>query len=125
MKVSVSLDTSAFDRASADLQRQLPYASSVALNNVAFRIRGEERTAILNIHPKFLLCDIADESAAKVASESEFEVGVSEKSNTVPNSVRNIASMISDGRLCGHNSWYVNADPVAHDTIEVLYLDGQ
>ncbi|GAA5446192.1 ATP-dependent Clp protease proteolytic subunit [Microbulbifer sp. NBRC 101763] len=87
--------------------------------------KQKDGTAFLNIRPKFLLCDIADEGAAKVALESEFEVGASEKSNTVPNSVRNIASVISDGRLSGHNGWYLNADPVAHDTIEVLYLDGQ
>jgi ATP-dependent protease ClpP protease subunit/phage major head subunit gpT-like protein len=87
--------------------------------------KQKDGTAFLNIRPKFLLCDIADEGAAKVALESEFEVGASEKSNTIPNSVRNIASVISDGRLSGHNGWYLNADPVAHDTIEVLYLDGQ
>ncbi|WP_444939436.1 hypothetical protein [Microbulbifer sp. JMSA002] len=46
MDVSVKLDTSKFDRASAELKKQLPYASSVALNNVAFRIRGEERSAM-------------------------------------------------------------------------------
>ncbi|WP_445357377.1 ClpP-like prohead protease/major capsid protein fusion protein [Microbulbifer sp. ANSA002] len=85
--------------------------------------KQKDGTAFLNIRPKFLLCDIADEGAAKVALESEFEVGAAEKSNTVPNSVRNIASVISDGRLSGHNGWYLNADPVAHDTIEVLYLD--
>ncbi|WP_444903944.1 hypothetical protein ACJJIU_01435 [Microbulbifer sp. CnH-101-E] len=87
--------------------------------------KQKDGTAFLNIRPKFLLCDIADEGATKVTLESEFEVGAAEKSNTVPNSVRNIASVISDGRLSGHNGWYLNADPVAHDTIEVLYLDGQ
>ncbi|WP_226649348.1 hypothetical protein [Microbulbifer variabilis] len=46
MEVNVKIDTSAFDHASAELQRQLPYAGSVALNNVAFRIRGEERSAM-------------------------------------------------------------------------------
>ncbi|WP_444902189.1 hypothetical protein ACJJIG_04465 [Microbulbifer sp. SSSA007] len=46
MTVNVSIDTSAFDSASTELQRQLPYAGSVALNNVAFRIRGEERSAM-------------------------------------------------------------------------------
>ncbi|MCO1336419.1 Clp protease ClpP [Microbulbifer sp. OS29] len=87
--------------------------------------KQKDGEAFLNIRPKFLLCDIADEGAAKVALESEFEVGASSKNNTTPNSVRNIASVISDGRLSGHNGWYLNADPVAHDTIEVLYLDGQ
>ncbi|WP_445354548.1 hypothetical protein ACJJI5_15540 [Microbulbifer sp. EKSA008] len=40
MDVSVKLDTSKFDRAAAELKKQLLYASSVALNNVAFRIHG-------------------------------------------------------------------------------------
>ncbi|USD19920.1 hypothetical protein MJO52_12615 [Microbulbifer variabilis] len=46
MGVSVKLDTSKFDQASAELKKQLPYASSVALNNVALRIRGEEGAAM-------------------------------------------------------------------------------
>ncbi|WP_445363909.1 ClpP-like prohead protease/major capsid protein fusion protein [Microbulbifer sp. ANSA003] len=87
--------------------------------------KQKDGSAVLNIRPKFLLCDIADEGSAKVALESEFEVGESTKNNTTPNSVRNIAEVLSDARLSGHNGWYLNADPVAHDTIEVLYLDGQ
>ncbi|AWF80085.1 hypothetical protein BTJ40_04215 [Microbulbifer sp. A4B17] len=47
--------------------------------------------AVLNIRPKFLLCDIADEGSAKVTLEPEFEVGESTKNNTTPNSVSNIA----------------------------------
>ncbi|MCK9469036.1 MAG: ATP-dependent Clp protease proteolytic subunit [Porticoccaceae bacterium] len=81
--------------------------------------------AALNIRPAFLLCDVALEGAAKVALESEFEVGASAKSNTVPNSVRGIASVISDARLANHSAWYLLASPTIHDTIEVLYLDGQ
>ncbi|WP_445363327.1 ClpP-like prohead protease/major capsid protein fusion protein [Microbulbifer sp. ANSA003] len=87
--------------------------------------KQKDGSAVLNIRPKFLLCDIADEGSAKVALESEFEVGESSKNNTTPNSVRNIAEVLSDARLSGHNGWYLNADPVVHDTIEVLYLDGQ
>ncbi|WP_444958096.1 ClpP-like prohead protease/major capsid protein fusion protein [Microbulbifer sp. ZKSA002] len=87
--------------------------------------KQKDGDAVLNIRPKFLLCDIADEGSAKVALESEFEVGASTKNNTTPNSVRNIAEVLSDARLSGHNAWYLNADPVAYDTIEVLYLDGQ
>ncbi|WP_444905114.1 ClpP-like prohead protease/major capsid protein fusion protein [Microbulbifer sp. CnH-101-E] len=87
--------------------------------------KQKDGDAVLNIRPKFLLCDIADEGSAKVALESEFEVGASTKNNTTPNSVRNIAEVLSDARLSGHNGWYLNADPVVHDTIEVLYLDGQ
>jgi ATP-dependent protease ClpP protease subunit len=87
--------------------------------------KQKDGEAVLNIRPKFLLCDIADEGSAKVALESEFEVGASTKNNTTPNSVRNIAEVLSDARLSGHKAWYLKADPVVHDTIEVLYLDGQ
>ncbi|MEX2964221.1 hypothetical protein [Microbulbifer sp. TYP-18] len=45
-ELKLSFDASAFDRASRAVQRQLPFAGAVALNNVAFRIRGEERAAI-------------------------------------------------------------------------------
>lgn len=82
--------------------------------------------AQLNLRPKYLLCGIADEGAARVAMDSEFEVGASAKNNTVPNSVRGIAQVISDARLtAAHNAWYLLADQTMHDTIEVLYLDGQ
>ncbi|MBM7424971.1 ClpP-like prohead protease/major capsid protein fusion protein [Spongiibacter marinus] len=81
--------------------------------------------AILNLRPKFLLCGTADEGAARVAMQSEFEVGASAKNNTVPNSVRGIAEVISDARLANHNGWYLLADQNMHDTIEVQYLDGQ
>ncbi|WP_444931519.1 ClpP-like prohead protease/major capsid protein fusion protein [Microbulbifer sp. SSSA002] len=87
--------------------------------------KQKDGSAVLNIRPKFLLCDIADEGSAKVALESEFEVGATSKNNTTPNSVRNIAEVLSDARLSGHKGWYLKADPAVHDTIEVLYLDGQ
>jgi len=44
--LSLTLDTRSFDRATAEVQKQLPYAASVALNNVAFRIRAEQRSAM-------------------------------------------------------------------------------
>jgi len=80
--------------------------------------------AALNLRPSYLLCGLAQEGAAKVAVESEFEVGATAKNNTIPNSVRGIAQVISDARLADHNAWYLLADQNMHDTIEVLYLDG-
>jgi len=81
--------------------------------------------ATLNIRPKYLLTGPGDESAAKVAVESEFEVGASTKNNTIPNSARGLAQVISDARITtAHDSWYLLADQNMHDTIEVLYLDG-
>ncbi|WP_346839819.1 ClpP-like prohead protease/major capsid protein fusion protein [Microbulbifer sp. SAOS-129_SWC] len=87
--------------------------------------KQKDGDAVLNLRPKFLICDVADEGAAKVALGSEYEVGATEKNNTVPNSVRGIAEVISDARLSGNNAWYLMADQLMHDTIEVLYLDGQ
>lgn len=85
----------------------------------------KDGAATLNIRPKYLLTGPGDESAAKVAVESEFEVGASTKNNTTPNSARGLAQVISDARLtAAHNSWYLLADQNMHDTIEVLYLDG-
>ena len=81
--------------------------------------------ATLNIRPKHLLVGPQDESAAKVAVEAEFEVDGSAKNSRQPNSVRGIATVISDARLtAAHNSWYLLADQGMHDTVEVLYLDG-
>ncbi|MEX2964216.1 ClpP-like prohead protease/major capsid protein fusion protein [Microbulbifer sp. TYP-18] len=87
--------------------------------------KQKDGDATLNLRPGFLICDVADEGQAKVALESEFEVGANSKNNTVPNSVRGIARVISDARLSGHNGWYLATSPAMHDTIEVLYLDGQ
>lgn len=85
----------------------------------------KDGTATLNMRPAYFLCGPQDEAAAKVALESEFEVGASAKNNTVPNSVRGLAQVITDARLtAAHNSWYLLADQNMHDTIEVLYLDG-
>lgn len=80
--------------------------------------------ATLNLRPKYLICDLADEGAATVALESEFEVDGSAKDSRIPNKVRGIAQVFSDARLSGHNAWYLLTDQNMHDTIEVLYLDG-
>jgi ATP-dependent protease ClpP protease subunit len=85
----------------------------------------KDGAAVLNLRPKYLLCDVADEGVATVALASEFEVGATAKNNSTPNSVRGIAEVISDARLFGHNGWYLAGDPNMHDTIEVEYLDGQ
>lgn len=88
-------------------------------------VTQKDGTATLNIRPKYLLVGPQDESAAKVAVEAEFEVDGSAKNSRQPNSVRGIAEVISDARLTSaHNSWYLLADQNMHDTIEVLYLDG-
>lgn len=105
-------------------------ASASAINTVsidAARVlmaKQKDGSATLNLRPSYLLCSTSNEGAAKVALGSEYEVGASNKNNTVPNSVRGIAEVLSDARLEGHNGWYLQANQNMHDTIEVLYLDG-
>lgn len=86
--------------------------------------KQKDGDATLNLRPAHLLCAVSNEGAARVALESEFEVGASTRNNTTPNSVRGIANVLSDARLEGHNGWYLMANQNMHDTIEVLYLDG-
>lgn len=82
--------------------------------------------AVLNIRMAKLLVPVALEGTAKVTMESEYEVGAAAKNNTVPNSVRGLAEVISDARLdvASATAWYGAADQNVHDTVEVQYLDG-
>lgn len=82
--------------------------------------------AVLNIRMAKLIVPVALEGTAKVVMESEYEVGAGAKNNTVPNSVRGLAEVISDARLdvASATTWYGAADQNIHDTIEVQYLDG-
>lgn len=88
--------------------------------------RQTDGNAVLNIRMAKLLVPVALEGTAKVVMESEFEVGAGAKNNTVPNSVRGLAEVISDARLdlASATTWYGAADQNVHDTIEVQYLDG-
>ena len=82
--------------------------------------------ANLNIRLAHLLVPLALEGQANVVRESQFDVGATAKSNTVPNSVRNSFDVIADSRLDSFNAatWFGAADGGIHDTIEVAYLDG-
>jgi hypothetical protein len=69
---------------------------------------------------------VALEGAAKVVRDSEFEVGASNRNNTVPNPVRGTFEVISDARLdlVSASNWFGAGNPAIYDTIEVAYLDG-
>lgn len=84
-----------------------------------------QTTGSLNIRLKNLLVPLELEGLAKVVCESENEVSGS-KNLTVPNSVRNTFSVISDARLSDASStiWYGAADKAVHDVVQVDYLDG-
>jgi ATP-dependent protease ClpP protease subunit/phage major head subunit gpT-like protein len=82
--------------------------------------------AILNIRLANLIVPVALEGLAKTVRDSEYDVGAAAKNNTVPNSVRGTFEVISDARLdaVSPTAWYGAASNMAHDTIEVSYLDG-
>ena len=73
-----------------------------------------------------LIVPVALEGAAKVVAESQFEVGASAKTNTIPNSVRGTFNVVSDYRLdaSSASTWYGAVSSAMHETIEVSYLDG-
>lgn len=79
--------------------------------------------ATLNIRPRFLLVPSALESTAKVLMASQFDPS---KTQRVPNPVASMAEVIVDARLdeVSTSHWYLLADPMMYDTIEVQYLDG-
>ncbi len=77
----------------------------------------------LNIRPRFLLVPVELEDDAAVLMASEFDPS---KTQRVPNSARNAATVISEARLSAASAaaWYMAADPNSVDTIEVAYLNG-
>lgn len=102
-----------------------PNTASVDAMRVAMA-RQTLNGVTLNIRPFYFVVPVEIEGATRVVMNSEFEVGASAKNNTVPNSVRGIAEVISDARLTGgaNPAWYGVANPAMHDTVEVAYLDG-
>lgn len=79
--------------------------------------------ATLNIRPRFLLVPVALESTARALMASQFDPS---KTQRVPNPVAGMAEVITDARLddVSTSHWYLLADPMMYDTIEVQYLDG-
>ena len=84
--------------------------------------KQKDGDAFLNVRPGFLLVPTELRGAAMQVMESEFEIAAS-KDKTAPNQVRNLAKVIDDARLAA-NAYYLLANPMMHDTIEVAYLDG-
>lgn len=110
----------------------LSTASTDAMR-VAMATQTVGREAALNIRLGYILTPVALEGAARVVANSEWEVGtldatnkVTNRDNTVPNSMRGLFEVISDARLdvASSSVWYGAASPAVNDTIEVSYLDG-
>lgn len=82
----------------------------------------------LNIRPKYMLVPPEIEDTARVLAASEFDPS---KTQRTPNPVRGTFEVVSEARLSNTSqsgsttAWYLAADPMMHDTVEVLYLDGQ
>jgi len=85
--------------------------------------KGPADLAFLNIRPAFLVVPLALGDAARVLMSAEFDPAKTQRN---PNPVQGQAEVIEDPRLDADSStaWYVLADPLATDTIELLHLDG-
>lgn len=84
----------------------------------------EGKATALNISPAFILVPKALEGTSKAVISAEYDSAKGDKK--VPNSVRDMAEVIADGRLdkASTTAWYGAADPNMTDTVEVSYLDG-
>jgi ATP-dependent protease ClpP protease subunit len=83
--------------------------------------------AALNIRPAFLLVPTTLAGKARQLITSEFEVTAAGTNNTrAPNYVRDLVQVVDEARLDADSTaeWYLAANPNAHDTIEVSYLNG-
>lgn len=100
--------------------------TSVDAMRVAMAKQADTNTNALNIRLGYLIVPVALEGTAKVVRDSEFEVGASNRNNTVPNMVRGTFEVISDARLdlVSASNWFGAGNPSIFDTIEVAYLDG-
>lgn len=99
--------------------------SQAALSALRTKMRTQkDGESSLNIRPRFLLVPAALEDTANVLMASEFSPGETQR---VPNSVRNMATVVSESRLddASATAFYLAADPSSYDTIEVAYLDGR
>lgn len=77
----------------------------------------------LNIRPAYLLVPVELEGKAQALMAAEFDPSQTQRN---PNYVRGLATVVSEARLSAASSaqWYLAADPMQYDTIEVAYLNG-
>jgi ATP-dependent protease ClpP protease subunit len=91
--------------------------------SMAIQTDPDGHAVALNIRPRYFLVPVELEGVASTLMNSEFDPA---KTQRTPNHVRGLATVISDGRLSANSTkaWYLAADPMQHDTIEVAYLNG-
>ena len=83
-------------------------------------------SAILNIRPRFLLVPFALEGTSIALEQGEYDPAGT-AGTLVPNTVRNTFTVVAEGRLDAADpaAWYMAADPMMVETVEVAFLDGQ
>jgi signal peptide peptidase SppA len=101
---------------------------NAGITAMAIQKDRSKNAVALNIAAKYLLAPPALRSLVLQALKSEYAPDDTAKAGTAKqpyafNTVRDAAEPIFDARLAA-NAWYLAADPVAFDTIEVSYLDG-
>lgn len=105
-----------------------PATASVDAMGVAMgkhKDAGENATA-LNIALKYLLVPLALRGAALQVRNNQFEVSPTLKTGTAANYMQGTFEVVADARLdaVSATAWYGAANPNAHDTVEVSWLDG-
>jgi len=100
--------------------------TSVDVMDAAMAKQTDATGNTLNIALAYLVVPRALKGLAMQIANSEFEVGSTNKNNTVPNWMRNSFEVVADARLdvTSASNWFGAANPSMHDTIEVSYLDG-
>lgn len=80
----------------------------------------------LNIRPTYFLVPISKDGVASVTMSNEFEIKGNANDPQTANSVRNLATVVSDARLdaASATAWYLLGSQMANDTVEVAFLDG-
>lgn len=98
-------------------------ATSLAEGRRAMKVQTEDGV-VIGVSPKFLIVPAALETAADQLMKSVYEVANSRGHSLNP--VAGMAQVIADARLDANSAtaFYLAADPLAHDTIEIAYLDG-
>jgi len=78
----------------------------------------------LNVRPSFVLAPYALRGTIMQLLQSEWDPS---KSQRAANTVRGVVEPIFDARLDADSAkaWYLAASPMAADTVEISYLDGQ
>lgn len=84
-----------------------------------------ETAPVLNIQPRYLLVPHALRATSETLMAATYDPAGTAGTLT-PNNVMGKATVVADARLDVANAagWYLAADPMLGDTVEVLFLDG-